>query len=379
MLPCTLHVGTMKTGTSAIQEALFHTHHPPGFQYTGMGRANSSLGIQLLIDDPSCRVIGPLDFGAEEAGLHRVRAITWQRLERAMRRARSRKWHLVLSAEVLFGFQEDSLHQLRQLLNNQGFEVRILGYLRPYHSYLESLFQTLVLLGKRTLRFESARERDAIDYQPNVERFWRVFGRDRTTWVKFDPASFPGRCVVQDFCQRVGMLAPSRPLPRLNESLSLPAVQLLYSYNRGSSHGIDEDRQAPPRYWLFQSRLRSLPGPAFRLHSSVIDDHLKRLAPQIKWIESELGFSLAEDSSARDHAPCIRSEEEMRIYDPTTLDWLARETYQSPPPTSGGERTVDWVVEQMEKLRERRPSWSEIRTHLWQRGGEWYNRVRFAK
>lgn len=376
---CTLHVGTMKTGTTTIQEELFFRANPRGFQYAGFGRPNGSFGIQVLFDDPSFRSLVTHNLGNDWSGIDRVRDVTWQRLERAVRRAKQRGEHLILSAEILYGFNDDSLERLRQFLQASGFEVRILGYLRPYGPYLESLFQTLVQMGKKSLAFDYELERCVLDYQPNVERFWRVFGRDRTTWVKFDPATFPQGCVVRDFCQRLGMPPPLRPIPRQNESLSMSAVQLLYSYNQGSSLGIDEARRAPPRYWLLPSRLRSLSGPPFRLHADVIATHRERIAPQIEWIQSELGFSLAEDSCQHDRRPCIRSEAEMHSYAPETLAWLARETDHCSPPREAGEATVGWVVERMEMLRERLPSMREIYTFLQQRSGEWYNRVRYAK
>lgn len=186
---CTLHVGTMKTGTSTIQEVLFFKPNPPGFQYAGLGRPNGSFGIQVLFDDPSFRSLLAHNMGNDWSGINRVRDVTWQRLERAVRRAKQRGEHLILSAEIQYGFNDDSLERLRQFLQASGLEVQILGYLRPYRPYLESLFQKLVQMGKKSLSFDYELERSMLGFQPNVERFWRVFGRDRTTWVKFDPAT----------------------------------------------------------------------------------------------------------------------------------------------------------------------------------------------
>jgi hypothetical protein len=78
------------------------------------------------------------------------------------------------------------------------------AYVRDLAGYITSNFQERVKNGYANF--------DLIDSAPPYrrwfEKFDAVFGSENVRLWKFDPASFPRGCVVQDFCARLGLELP---------------------------------------------------------------------------------------------------------------------------------------------------------------------------
>ena len=86
--------------------------------------------------------------------------------------------------------------------------MRVIGYVRPPVAFKTSLFQQRVKHGLGAFNIDGIRPK----YRKRFRKFDTVFGTGNVTLRKFDPATFPDRCVVRDFCQQLGIPAPS-PAP----------------------------------------------------------------------------------------------------------------------------------------------------------------------
>ncbi len=356
---CTLHVGMPKTGSTSIQEAFFYHLNPPGFQYAGFGEPNGSWGIGAIFSDyPEQQMALLARTTVERLGDYRRTRLA--RLERSIRHARHRGNNLVISAELLYGSSTATYERIRRFLNERGFEVEVLAYMRPWRSYLQSRLQQRLKNGRTHPDLDFNNPYPFLNFRERIESLWQVYGRDRVSFVKFSPADFPDRCVVKDFCQRLGIRWPGIKLPYSNVGLSLPATRLVFAYNRFSPLGISEDCIRPKRYLLMMDRLASLTGPAFQLHSSLYESIHQKIRPDLAWIEQQLGFSVDEDITRSDNGPCIKNEADLLNFEDRDLEWLARETGQ--PTIRRGDRTAtaQAVGKQMDRLRRRLPSRSEL-------------------
>ena len=376
---CTLHVGMPKTGTSSIQDAFFLDLRVPGIQYAGCGDANGSYGMLAIFGPPETQqqhFQRKQDIGGK--GFTAYQHVLRGRLDRAVAHARQRDDQLVISGEEVYGFTEEAFERLRDYLAGKGFDTEPIGYLRPWKSYAESLLQQRLKMGRNCLTLDTDRDRGLLAYRAPIERMWRVFGRDQATFVRYDPSVFPSGCVVRDFCERLGVPAPRSRRPRQNDSLSLPALRLLFAYNRDLRMDISDTRPLPRKYGLLVNRMHALQGDPLRLHSSLLRPLYNRLEPDLDWLEQELGFSLHEPLIRDDNGPCIRSEDDMLDFDEASLDWLASTTGQRLIRRTTREQTARAVAECVNQLRQRLSSPREFL--MWQSltWRSWYARWRYA-
>jgi len=378
MLPCTLHLGMPKAGSTSIQDALFYHLDPPGFQYAGFGEPNGSWGVGAVFWEQP-HVQASLRERRATQGLARRQQTMLARFQRSVHRARRHRRHLIVSAELLYCSSTESNERLRRFLNDRGFEVHALAYMRPWRSYMQGRLQQRLKNGRNHLSLEFKDPFPHLDCRGRIESFWQVYGQDRVTFVPFRPADFPNQCVVEDFCQRLGVPLRGTTIPRKNESLSLAATRLIFAYNRFSPHQIAEDRIRPRRYWLLADRLATLAGPSFQLHSSFFAPIHRRVEADLEWIEQQLGFSMDENLARYDEGPCIRCEDDLLDFEDEALEWLARETGQRVIRRTNRDDTARAVAAQMERLRTRLPSLDEVAEWMKTRWSDPYIRWRYHR
>ena len=115
-----------------------------------------------------------------------------------------------------------------------------------------------------------------------------VFGRANVHLWKFDPKSFVGKCVVQDFCSRLGIAFPKDRIVRVNESLSREAVALLFAY-RKYGRALGSTAMNGPENQRLVAQLRKIGGSKFRLSAEAVRPILDRNREDIEWMEKRLG------------------------------------------------------------------------------------------
>jgi hypothetical protein len=356
---CTFHVGMHKTGSTSIQTYLYHDLKDPRYQYLVRDIPNGSAFVASLFADPPRELRRWMEKSAAEASFDGYRKTLQRQWDQSVATARQRDAHLIFSAEASFLADTPTLARIRDRLSDSGFATDILAYLRSWTSFHESYFQQLVKMGRGELTLDTARGKPML-YRENLENLWNVFGRETVQLVKFDPARFPQGCVVRDFQNRLGMPCVGSARPRTNEALTLPAVQLLYAYNKFGPHAIQAGRRFPPGFVELRARVATIAGDRVHFHSSFLKPFYERAIPYLDWVEREAGISLHEPIDRHDDQPTVRCEDDLFRFSQDTLEWLARATGQRTLRVREGEAAAIEVAAQMEKLRTASLTW-----HRW--------------
>jgi len=250
------------------------------------------------------------------------------RFDRGLLRARHRHAVPVISAEYLWDATLRQLQVLRDRLHAWGFIPRVLGYLRPWRAWIDSWFTQRARYGLVRWSERNPFGDDLLDVRARVLTLWEVFGRERVSLARYDRRTFPGGCVVQDFCRRIGHPFPTGLKLSANESFSLPALQLAYCYHRAGERAGQPPPSQRPHLERLLRRLGQLPGPSLRLHPDVHDRWMPMSLRQNEWLERELGFSLEDPVEAPPAQGWIDSEANLLRIPRDSLDWLARQVRQ---------------------------------------------------
>lgn len=352
-----LHFGSFKTGSTAIQESLFFRLRDPRFQYVSGGYSpNGSWLVEALFHDPP-ESENLYDFyGRPNGPFSAYRRNLEERLERAARSARENGRDVILSSEATWFAPRPVLERVRDHFARRGFEPTVVGYLRPWSSWLPSFYQEDLKNGaaafEPVLDIGHLREGRIVDVRSRIEILFDVFGRERVSILRFDPASFPDGCVVRHFCDRIGFRVPPDFRQRSNEGLSLPAVQFLRAFNLAGGGYADRVVDRWKRASLIERDLQGVPGPRFRFHPSLVRSWLAEVPGQDEWLEREVGFGLEDASleAALDDPDAVRREEDLAAFSEESLDWLAARTGGGKVRGSSTEETVREVARRVSLL-----------------------------
>ena len=302
-----LHAGFHKTGTTAIQEYLFNADLDPEYTYFHTGIANSSLIMlqafkQDLFDDPQFR---KSNFTPEDIIGIRERA----RTKLAARLGEIVQTHTILSAEAICTFIPAECADLHDFLKPYYDDIRVYLYVRPLKSRMESAFQENL-----KTRYRGLDEHFPFRFEGIIGKFDKCFGRNKVSISEFSREAFMGGDVVNHFLDQIGLVEQSYCRSEANTSLSLPAIQLLYTYRKYFPHNQPAD---PERIRV----LASLPGENLRFHSTLFTTLLDNPKGDIEWLEQRAGFSITEDIQADDHYG-IRSEQDLTDIPAESVAWL---------------------------------------------------------
>jgi hypothetical protein len=231
-----LHVGIHKTGTSAIQNVCLANRQEllkAGilFPYAGFTirtfihptAACGHTGLIPFLSAPSVSHVSP----AGQALLRRIESGSWSRL--------------VLSAEALSAPRHRGAIECVAWFRQQGFEVKLIAYLRRQDSWLDSFY-------RERLKWNIPKYRDA----RSIDEFWRAegevwlnyktrigdwvaaVGREHSEIRSYEDVENPAG-VVGDFLEIIGAdparLDLARSVDLHNPSLPPAAVDLLRAAN----------------------------------------------------------------------------------------------------------------------------------------------------
>jgi hypothetical protein len=228
-LPCLLHVGQSKTGTTSIQATLFRELDDPGFVLISLDSffGNQTLAGAFLPEPEAGKSFFLQRVPAKRLEARKASARNW--LDSGLRVARRRGAIPILSAEVVAGlFSEPAMQDLRNFLIERGFSPRVIAYLRPPLDWIESGVQQLTRCGRTNLWSLTMDKLSGCDPWGMVERLDRVFGRENVELHLFNPDLFPDRCVVRHFCEQAGIPLPKKII-RENDSLNLNALRFVHA------------------------------------------------------------------------------------------------------------------------------------------------------
>lgn len=306
MSRCILHIGMHKTGTSSIQQSL-HGFADDAFVYADISdHSNHARTIFELIGfDAKSRKAAHGERRQRRASRLAPSRDVERRVEDSIKRSGTRTY--VISGEGLLVLPTRHLEDLRDYLQARFDDVAVYAAIRAPASYMASAFQERLKTANRLSALDLLRYRD---YRRTFVKFDEVFGKENVTMWKFDPGTFPEGCVVQDFCQRLGIAFPKERIVRANESLSREAVSLLYTYRKygqrfGSLSISPRENRALVRKLTLIGKTR------FRFAPELTSPVLNTNREDIAWMEQRLGSQLRDDDAASARPDDIRCEEDL--------------------------------------------------------------------
>jgi hypothetical protein len=191
---------------------------------------------------------------------------------------------------------EEELGELAERIRTRVEAIEIAAYVRPPAAYITSRTQQRVRGTPGAMRHRPLFEPDEMypHYRLLFEKFDRIFGRENVHLWKFDTASFPGGCVVRDFCSRLSIDLSEDRIVRVNESISREVMGLLYTYRVFGRRLGSVNMDGPQNKRLVEA-LKDVGGSKVRLSPRLVRRILETNRPDIEWMQARLGESLEED------------------------------------------------------------------------------------
>lgn len=281
-----LHIGMPKTGSASIQTALRH-YDDGRTAYIDAGPRNHSRFTEaMFLKLQHLEKKKPLQAGKDSDFQHQKAAML-KKFEHSVGRKRRR---FILSAEHLFHLNREASAKAIQFFRTYFDSIRVVGYVRPPRSYIQSAFQQRIKTGLSQLSLES------LDYKTKFGKFLDCPEIDSTTFRKFDPDLFPEGNVIKDFLTFFGgKLENQVDFEKENLSLSAEATALLYSLNRVLPPPLFEKSSFSQRQTLVKN-LRHIGSGKMKLSESLMRPQFRD--SDLTWVRNTLKIDLSEPESS---------------------------------------------------------------------------------
>lgn len=287
-----VHAGFSKTGTSSIQDGCYahrdvllqHGIVYPRFHFGEHVFITHSIPLTAAIARHPARygVLLAPQFAAEPGVVIDSLRTQWQRMLQAPQGET-----LLLSTELIEGFDERDMTALREWLAPHAQRLRVVAFVRSPESGLSSLLQERIKMGGLPDPWALVGRT-----RQKLENLQRHFPQALET-VNFHAASQHPLGLVGAFLSLAGM--PGAALAGLrfnvhNERLSMEAYGLMRAINtrypprEQAAHGVvrrPRDLDA----------LAQLPGPPFEVPDFAASGLLQASREEAAWLEAQLGFS----------------------------------------------------------------------------------------
>lgn len=288
------HIGMAKTGSSALQRALF-------------------CSAEHL---DACGVLYPRDPARPKSENHRLFAITIAPLSKLPRHMKAlggqeevetafAAFHaavaeliavrkprlLLLSSETMFSTLMRGEHQgrLRAALDGLEAEPNFTAYVRQPSLYYLSDMQQVLLLRAKLLQPQSPR------YRSKIQAYETAFGRRRISLHLYNRSALKGGDIIADFCARylerfgvdAAKLARDKPV---NASLSAESMTIMHAFRR-DFHADREDQKTKGSTYLrrlLRAADLAVGAPKPRLRQEIADA-IDGASQEALWLRDEYG------------------------------------------------------------------------------------------
>ncbi|MBK8815438.1 MAG: hypothetical protein IPN42_08010 [Methylococcaceae bacterium] len=287
---CILHIGMHKTGSSSIQSTLCKLPATAEFEYLSFAPTGNNSGfISSLFWEFPEQYHGNVKQGLTSEQVKEKNKKNKDKFELALKQTRSKT--VIFSAEDISAFKEKELYALKSFLMPLCNSIKVIGYIRSPIGFIQSALQQMIKdgAGRNIKQLVSLYPK----YRSKFENFDKIFGNENVTLIKYDRSTLLNNDVVLDFCQRIGLAITEDNIIRDNESLSLEATALLYTYHT-LGFGYGSFAEANQENKLLIQAITGIGNKKIQLSSDLTSEILEKNSEDIQWIESRLGCSLYE-------------------------------------------------------------------------------------
>lgn len=271
MSKCILHIGIHKTGSSSIQDSL-NGFDDDRFLYLRLRHPNHSAEFGRLFG------FGPKYEGSIEYNTNTINLIN-ESIDSLSGRT------LIVSGEDLSAFNPLQVGKLANFLRSSFSEISVVSYVRPPASYITSSFQQRV----KSYQVGSKDKTPIIAYRklrPIFDTYDNEFGRENVFVYKFNPTTFPNRCVATHFSQKIGLDLSKNKIVRSNESICRLTAQFLFCYHQHFPRAKYELKLDAIFKLIDDTNFTVAPS----LRKLIVENNIDDLI----WMEDRLGESLRE-------------------------------------------------------------------------------------
>jgi len=288
----TLHIGTTKSGTTSLQEAL--SQCAPSLSKVGVYYDNRTYNqncLEVLVRDQSrwTREFRSLDDGDRALAFKEAAGIV-ARLRKAT--ADRRYTEAIVSAEYLSLFNPGEVTRFLDRLNLPDVEIQVACYVRRPSQHWLSFCQQLL---KASSTFPAP-----IDYRYNLQErleAWQSEPRVRSMIIRpSDREQLVRGSIISDF---VANVVPAAILlanvdVRANESMTAEAAILQQRF-RAATHSELDHRFTPVGGRVLAAILevsRDVPGTRLQARQALLDLVDKQHVTTLRWLRSRYGVQL---------------------------------------------------------------------------------------
>jgi len=302
---CIVHIGMHKTGSSSIQHNL-NKKQNKNFSYFNLEAENHSIPIYSLFSEVP-----------ENYHIHKRRGLTKSqvnnynvKVDKMFRRHllnNNQYDTFVISGEDIASLPKKSLENFKNYLLNFFETIKIVAYVRSPMSYINSHVQQVIKGG--SVEFSNI-NRISPRYKDRFEKFDLLFGKENVFLSYFDKDHLIDKDVTIDFIKRNNLEVDKKNFTKTNESLSLEAVSLLYTYNKFGPKQIANTKSAK-EYLMLINTLKKFGSKKFRLSKKLLLSTIDKQKEDIKWMEDRIAMQLFDDKHYVEGNNSIQCEEDL--------------------------------------------------------------------
>lgn len=307
-----LHIGTHKTGTTAIQSSLSR-YDDGNIRYARLGLPNHSIPLETVFRGNPEQNGNLRKKGITGAAAHAYAAEVRRKLQAELDGpARV----LILSGETLSLFSTGQMRNLKAAIEGSCREIRVLAYVRDPITFASSIFAERIRNGGHQFALPD------LGYRTRLEPSIQIFGRDAVEVVRYDRRHLRNGDVIDHFAHRTGVNRTRLAAPRGNERLPARAAAALYFWNRTGDAVVNSRSRLRARNEMIRALAVAMPG-VLRLAPDLIR---KSVDPgDVAWLAETFGIDFAPELAAAKPGPDdIAGEDDLRRLRDEALPELRR-------------------------------------------------------
>lgn len=277
-----LHIGMHKTGSTAIQSA-YKTYNDGKVSYANLGFENHSIPLYTIFSgqEHAYHIWKMAQLTAAEIDARKSQFITTLQGVLAAPPTET----LLFSGEDLSDLPSSGVKDLAALLDEFGYAVKVIAYVRSPLSFIVSYYQEFIKSGRNLV------VPNAPNFQARIENYITAFGRENVEIREFSKAKLLGGDILEDFAAATQTHAPQKG-ENSNESLSLEALRVVYTLNTFVDSVRDTKALCRAKQACLCDLRRLFPGKA-EIPDALISPRVN--ADDVRWLDRVSGIDFTKD------------------------------------------------------------------------------------